>query len=222
MDNHLDEARRLVENLARDLRSSIAAADLGVRPKTPFLLLWAREALSWRTEELARCACDLLARNDVAAGILLTRGVIESAAFIWRLKELLEERDKYSLADLHDKFEKLLVGWKNDPEFPQVDSSILTMIDRMDRRLPGIGIRQRYDDFSEFAHPNWCGVSGLFSIANRETHTVQFGRDLDKRTPAAAKESATIALRSFLELFRFAYNSISDKLPEFIAELEPL
>jgi hypothetical protein len=220
--DHLDEARRLVENLARGLRSSIAAGDLGVRPKTPFLLLWAREALSWRTEELARCACDLLAGNNVAAGILLTRGVIESAAFIWRLKELLEERDKYSSGDLRNKFEKLLVGWKNDPEFPQVDSSILTMIDRMDRRLPGISIRQRYDDFSEFAHPNWCGVSGLFSIANRETHTVQFGRGLDKRTPAAAKESAAIALRSFLELFWSAYNSISDKLPEVIAELEPL
>jgi hypothetical protein len=89
MDNHLDEARRLVENLARDLPSSISAAALGVQQKAPYLLLWAREALSWRTEELARCACDLLARNDVAAGVLLTRGVIENAAFIWRLRELL-------------------------------------------------------------------------------------------------------------------------------------
>src|SRR5262249_6831390 len=96
MNNHLNEARRLAKNIARDLPSSISAEALGVRQKAPYLFLWLRGALMWRTEELARCACDLLTKGDVAAGILLTRGVIESAAFLWRLKELLDDRHKYS------------------------------------------------------------------------------------------------------------------------------
>jgi hypothetical protein len=93
------------------------------------------------------------------------------------------------------------------------------MLDRMDKQFPGV--RERYDELSEFAHPNWGGVSGLFSIIDRETRTAKFGRGL-RRTPAAAKESAAAALRGYLELFEQVYNWISDTLPEFIAKLEPL
>ena len=79
MDTNLCEARQRVENIRAHLPSSISVAALGVRSKAPYLLLCTREALIWRTEELARCACDVLAKDDVAAGILLTRAVIESA-----------------------------------------------------------------------------------------------------------------------------------------------
>jgi hypothetical protein len=218
MDNDLDEARRRVENIRACLPRTIRFADLGVQSQAPYLLLLIRAAMSWRTEELARCACDALAKDDVAAGILLTRAVIESAAFIWRLKELLEDRHKYSPDDLRDKFEKMLLGWKNDPDFPKA-FNILTMVDHMNKQFPDV--RDRYDELSEFAHPNWSGVFGLFSSTDRETGTTKFGRGL-RQTPSAAKKTAAAALRGFLELFEQVYNWISDTLPEFIAELEPL
>jgi hypothetical protein len=110
MESDLVEARQRVENIRSRLPSSISFADLGVRSQAPYLLLCIRAALSWRTEELARCACDALAKDDVASGILLTRAVIESAAFIWRLKELLEDRCKYNTDDLCNTFEKMLLG----------------------------------------------------------------------------------------------------------------
>ncbi len=37
-----------------------------------------------------------------------------------------------------------------------------------------------------------------------------------------SKEIAVTALRGYLKLFEQVYNWISDTLPEFIAELEPL
>ena len=119
MADHLDNARQRMENICAILPSSISAADLGVQSNAPFLLLSTRAALTWRTAELARCACDVLAKDDVGAGILLTRAVIESAAYLWRLKEILEDRHKYSPADLHTKIEKMAVGSKNDCKFPQ-------------------------------------------------------------------------------------------------------
>jgi hypothetical protein len=216
--NPLDEARQRVENIRARLPCSISLAELGVRSKFPYLLICVREALLWRTEELARCACDALSKDHVAAGILLTRAVLESAAVIWRLKEVLERRRVYSPADLDDKFEKLLLGWKADPDFPQA-FNILTLIDHLDQQFHGV--RARYDELSEFAHPNWSGAFGLFAITDSETYITQFGRGL-RRTPSAAKEIAATALRAYLELFERAYNSISDALPEFIAELEPL
>jgi hypothetical protein len=216
MDNDLDEARQRVENIRARLPCSISFADLGVHSQTPsYLLLCIRAALSWRTEELARCACDALGKDDVAAGILLTRAVIESAAFIWRLKDYLEDRHKYCPDDLRDIFEKMLLGWKNDPDFPK-SFNILTMVDHMNKQFPGV--RDRYDELSEFAHPNWGGVFGLFSATDRETGTTKFGRGL-RLTPSDAKETAAAALSGFLELFEQVDDWISNTLPEFIVEL---
>jgi hypothetical protein len=112
IDNDLDLARQRVEKLRARLPCLINFANLGVQSQAPYLLYCIRAALSWRTEELARCACDALAKDDVAAGILLTRAVIESAAFIWRLKELLEYRQKYSPDDLRAKFENIPIRLK--------------------------------------------------------------------------------------------------------------
>src|ERR1700730_3708416 len=109
----LAEARRRVELIGRHLPSSLNVASFGVRSKAPYLLLCAREALIWRTEELARCACDMLEREDLSAGLLLTRAVTESAAFVWRLNQLLEDRQKYGEADLLRRFEQMLLGSKN-------------------------------------------------------------------------------------------------------------
>jgi hypothetical protein len=218
MNNDLDDAWRRVENIRVHLPSSISFADLGVQSKAPYLFLCIRAALAWRTEELARCACNALAKNNIASGILLTRAVIESAAFIWRLKEFLEERCKYTSDDLCNNLEKMFLGWKDDPDFPKV-YSILTALDHMNKQFPGV--RERYNELSEFAHPNWSGVSGLFSVIDRETGTAKFGRGL-RRTPAAAKKTAAAALRGYLELFEQVYKWISDTLPKFIAELESL
>jgi hypothetical protein len=219
MDNALDEARQRVENIRARLPSSVSFADLGVQSQAPYLLLCIRAGLIWRTEELARCACDVLSKDDVAAGILLTRAVIESAALIWRLKETIENRHKYIPDELRDLLTKMWVGWKNDPEndptLPKA-INILTMVNHMNKQFPGV--RDRYDEFSEFAHPNWGGVSGLFSATDREPGATKFGRGL-RITPSAAKETAAAALRGFLELFEQVDDWISNALPKFIAEL---
>jgi hypothetical protein len=212
----LAEARRRVELIGRHLPSSINAARFGVRSKVPYLLLCARGALIWRTEELARGACDMLDRDDLAAGILLTRGVTESAAFVWRLSQLLEDRQKYSEADLLRKFEQMLLGSKNtsgDLELPKA-INIITMMTHLDKRFPGI--KEGYDQLSEFVHPNWSGVFGLFSATDWRTHTTKFTRDVGEM---AAKEIASILLAGSLDLFERGYNSISAGLPKFVREL---
>src|SRR5205823_700286 len=116
--------------------------------KAPYLLLWAREALIWRTEELARCACDALEKDDIAAGILLTRAVTESAAFVWRLREILDARHNYSEADFPDKLDRMLFGWKKEPDFPEA-FNVNTLIDHLEKQIPGI--KERYATLSEFA-----------------------------------------------------------------------
>ena len=92
------------------------------------------------------------------------------------------------------------------------------MIDHMDRQFPGV--RARYDELSEFAHPNWSGVSGLFSANDRANYVTNFGRGLP--SSSTPKKLALNSLNASLEIFEHAYNSISDLLPAFLGELEPL
>ena len=53
-------AKEMTRLLSQSLPELIDVAALGVRSKAPYQLLVVREALIWRTEELARNACNAL------------------------------------------------------------------------------------------------------------------------------------------------------------------
>jgi hypothetical protein len=92
----LAEARQLAARLSESLPLKIEIAAIGVLSKAPFQLLTVREALIWRTEELARSACDALEKEDFTVAALLTRSIAESAAMTWYLLEILEKRAGYT------------------------------------------------------------------------------------------------------------------------------
>ena len=58
--------RAWVDRLRGSQPQSVDVAALGVKSRAPFQLLCTRGALIWRTEELARNACDALERDDFA------------------------------------------------------------------------------------------------------------------------------------------------------------
>jgi hypothetical protein len=220
-DEEVKEARARANALRDSLPQSVDAAALGVREKAPFQLLFqllcTRQALIWRTEELARTACDALERDDFAAAALLARATVESAALAWKLMEVPDERRKLSPQELNDTLIRMLVGSRLWPDVPQA-LQILSCIDRMDKKVPGV--RRSYDILSEIAHPNWRGVFGMYAETDRPKFTAHFGRGL--RSAEGTKGAVVSALLGGLDLFEFAYNRISDGMPEFLAELESI
>ena len=212
------EARAFADRLAASLPKEVDVAALGVKSTAPYQLLCTREALIWRTEELARNACDALERNDFAAAALLTRGVTENAALTWKLMDLLETRAKYSPKEMHDHLGRAHTGWKAEPgELPEA-YNVLTLIPRMDRVVTGVA--RAYASLSEFAHPNWSGVFGLYSKTDRERYVTTFGRGL--RDAEGTARMIANALLGSLGSFEYAYNKISNTLPTYLAELESL
>jgi len=195
----------------------VDAAALGVWSKAPFQLLCAREALIWRTEELARTACDALERDDLAVAALLARATVESAAFAWRLTEVLEDRQKLSKQELNDILMKMLVGSRLWSDLPQA-LQILGRIDRMDKKVPGV--RKSYDMLSEIAHPNWRGVFGMYARTDEPKFIAYFGRGMPQND--STKAPIANALVDALGSFEFAYNRTSDAMSGFLGELESI
>ena len=87
--NELSTARDYATRFAASLPTSVDVAALGVKSKAPWQLLCTREALMWRTEELARSACDAIERCDLSVAALLARAITESAALAWKLMQVL-------------------------------------------------------------------------------------------------------------------------------------
>ncbi len=214
----MHKAREFANRLRDSLPSSVDLAALGVVwSKAPFQFLCTREALIWRTEELARNACDALERDDLAVAAILIRAITETAALAWKLMELLDTRQEHSTQELNDVLKRLLVGSKKWQAVPQA-FQILTCIDRMDKKVPGV--RESYDSLSEIAHPNWCGVFGMYSKTDQPQFVTYFGRGL-RRTEVTREMIVHAMLRS-LGLFEHAYNRMSDTMPAFLAELESI
>ena len=212
----LAEARQFTAALSASLPSKVEIAALGVLSKAPFQLLTIREALIWRTEELARNACDALEKEDFAVTALLTRGITESAAMTWYLMEILEQRAQYTPAQLNEKLMRMFGGSKKWPETPTA-INVLTYVKRMDKKLPGF--EAAYNSLSEYAHPNWLGVFGLYSKIDRANFTRHFGRGF--RAELAGGE-LTRALVGVLMAFDYAYNKIADDMPMFLTELKKI
>lgn len=212
----VEKIRQLIAEIRDCLPNRVDPAGLGVKSKAPFQLLCAREALIWRFEELSRTACDALDREDYGAAAILTRASTETAGLVWRLMEILDARAKYSPQELTDLFMKAVVGVKNAEGLPS-PFNVLDCIDRINKKIPHV--RTTYDGLSEIAHPNWRGSIGLYSRHDRNTLITHFGRGL-RSDPV--KGQVTSALAGSLAIFKYSYNRISETMPTFISELEPL
>jgi hypothetical protein len=215
------EIQRRLAGFAENLPPSIDVAAIGVLDKAPYKALAVREALIWRTEELGRGAYEAIERGDLAAGILLTRGVVECAALMGRLAQVVAERANITHDDLHEILSRMLLGWKSkDPEYPDFPEAInvLTLLKHLDKRFGPV--TRSYEQLSEFAHPNWGGVTQLFSRTDQEQFITYFGR-FEERTHAPRRQ-AIIALAASLAIFEHDYNHLAHTLAAWLPELEKL
>jgi hypothetical protein len=132
--------------------------------------------------------------------------------------ETLDDRKNLTPQELNDTLMRMLGGTKLSKDAPQ-PFNILTLIDRMDKRVSGT--RHGYDLLSEIAHPNWSGVFAMYGKMDQSRFTAQFGRGL-RLENHLKDELIVLALLNALSLFEYAYNRISAEMRDFVAGLEKL
>jgi hypothetical protein len=212
------EVRQRLANLAGSLPESVDVAALGVLDKAPYKALAIREALTWRTEELGRGAFEMFQRGDLASAILLTRGVVECTALMARLAQVVFERAAMTHAELHETLSRMLLGSKAyQPDMPQA-FNVLTLLEHLGKRVGPV--TKAYEQLSEFAHPNWGGVTHLFSRTDEQKFITYFGRFEDKTL--APRTHALNALAASLAIFELDYNLFAKTMEAWLPELEKL
>jgi hypothetical protein len=147
---------------------------------------------------------------------ILTRAITENTALTWKLKEILDTRAGKTAEELNTVLMRALAGskiWEDTPD----PFNVLSCLDRLDKIVSGA--RATYDSLSEYAHPNWRGVVGLYSKTDAKNFITYFGRALQ---PEAPKGQIASALSAALAMFEYTYNVIADELPKFLSELESI
>jgi hypothetical protein len=212
----LAEARTRLTGIQTNLPYEIPAAGVSTTAKIPFTALCCREGLIWRAEELGRSACDSFEKEDAVAGVLLTRAFFETAAALWHLKETIERQlDKGIEADLEAQIQRVILGHRSEASLPEA-FNVLTFIDRLARAFPLA--RKKYDEMSEYAHPNWMGTAFPFSVIDKDAFVVTFGRGL--RGGDHHAQLGLSCLIGGLHVAEVAYNGIADLMPRFIKACE--
>ncbi len=85
---------------------------------------------------------------------------------------------------------RTMVASRSEPGLPEA-INVLTLIDKVDKDFPGF--RKSYDQLSEYAHPNWCGVLGAYSHLDRDSYTVTFDAREAMHNVAALMAILTVA-----------------------------
>ncbi len=208
----LAEATERVALLSANLPSVVDPTSVSIKAKIPTKVLCCREALIWRTEELARAACEQYRQESIAAAITLTRAAIEGVAATWYLKANLEKvmRAK-AIGSFDDKIMSLLIGSKNDVS--EINAiNVMNFIDSVEKEFGGF--RRSYESLCEYSHPNWSGTSLLYSRIDHAMVRTEFGRN--KRSSDIARRCGLPTLIAALEIYSEAYNAIGDLLPAFV------
>jgi len=133
-----------------------------------------REAAFCRFYELAESTFELYTLNFLVGAGVTARSAQETIAAIWFINSKLEHLTKTKdLSHFVQSMKRLSLGWSSVEGFPE-KNNVLKYIDSVDKIMDG-RFRQHYNMLSEYAHPNYSGMLGVYSQANHETLEVTFG-----------------------------------------------
>ncbi len=167
-----------LKRLERRLPKRIDPAFISHKSKVPYKMADAFSSLLWRSHELGSTALRSINDNNIASGILLTRGLIETVSVAWYLYKKVENVVETKKIDkFDDTVMKILLGSRNGNTTIK-SINILTMIDKVDQEINIF--RSNYDLLSEFAHPNWDGTHGLYAKMDHNQIYTDYGQNINK------------------------------------------
>jgi hypothetical protein len=178
----------------------------------PFKIISIRDALLHRLVNLGEESVMLHGHKSLIPFLLTVRACLETAALIFSLNRYIEAAlDGNSLDLLTDQLHRTALGSRNSTtDFDSVN--ILGAIDKLEKSFPGI--REHYDNLSEYCHPNFEGVLCSYSdLTDENEHSYLLQTERVKVGEAPLK----IALISGLEAYDYARENYKILVERFYA-----
>lgn len=177
--NDLQEVQAALSELGVSRTASVPLGGLVSRNpivykwKGPFRCWLLREAVFWRLHDLLEQSVLLHENSKTLGGRILLRSGFETLAILIYENECLQKVVNGQL-DYHDfceKTSKLLLG-SRDGSTKHSSINILTILEKCDRRYPGI--KHVYEALSESAHPNYEGLCTGYSKVDHDEFETNF------------------------------------------------
>jgi hypothetical protein len=176
-------------SLRKRLVREITTGQLAATPKMAWKLTSTYQCLIRRTIEAGdgmRMAWNV---GNLLTVITMARSLIETGAIVRNLTDSVKEAvaakdvDALDRAVMHAGFDtrdEVLLAERPDYKA----TNILTMIDHLDKSLfkdKTPRLRGSYEFLSEFAHPNYFGVLGLYSKMIARKYHIEFGNTAERK-----------------------------------------
>jgi len=173
----LKETKELALLIESGLLDKIEIAAFSMNSMIPYMVVHLRETLLHRIAALATSAVELFEQKREIPAMLLTRGVMETFALMFELHGMIKTfLSNYNEMDFGTSLNQLIKGDRlpDDIQAKNNAKNILTLIEHVDKEFPGF--KQGYDFLSEYAHPNWLGVSAAYGKINHDSFELLLGR----------------------------------------------
>ncbi|GEM_PF-4793456 len=138
-----------------------------------------RQAYIWRLHELAKSCAINWSNGHYVSSLILARSVIETGLMLCDFDKNIQKgliRKNFSFLD-QEVMKKTFSTRMEEFDFAGkfFATSILTMLDKKEKELPGI--KHVYDNLSEFAHPNYLGSSMNYADLDVKTGTTTYSNE---------------------------------------------
>lgn len=183
--------------------------------KAPFRCWLLREAAFWRITDLLTQSYSLHQEGHCLGARILLRSAFETLATLiylnHNLRQVVDEELNFHL--FSQKTVSLALGSRNDST-DHVAVNVLKMIDRGDKRYPGL--RSLYDSLSESAHPNYEGMVTGYSKPDPNEYTTHFSNRWMHLHGKQHLKSMDLCMRSFHLEYDTVWTELMERLEEWI------
>ena len=215
MDLDFEEATRLLKLFEESLPDHVDPSLKELPTQTRFHVICLRDVISHRIKDLTEKVLPLYESEQRVPAFLVTRAIIESVALLYQLhRKIVSAIEASDVVELNDWLWNAIFGSRNT-DTDMTSPNVLTALDRMDKEHPGI--REMYDQLSEFCHPNYGGVLASYSHLSEDKSILYLGPDPNSLLPMGS-----FPFVSSLKIAYHYYKQIQvdlDNLKQVVGEL---
>lgn len=210
IENSYAEARK-------HLRPQLKASDISLVAKVPHKTSVLLQVGLRRALELTEAAVREVNAHALVSSFVTSRALFETACvmfYTWKRVEIvLTSRSSPNVEELDDDVMQLLMGSRDkDWGGPVQAKNILTIIDHVAKVFKEA--RKHYDGLSEFAHPNYAGMLGMYNRPDNQGQRAIFIDPWKDNLGPLPMLMARVLMS--LTIINFVLQNFKVRLPDFI------